>query len=55
VVVDTFTPGGGGYAAYTTDSFALTDGSHTIAFIGLDADGQDIAFIDQVAINQLVT
>jgi hypothetical protein len=53
-VVDTFTPGAGGYAAYSTVSFYLTAAAHTIAFVGLDADGQDIAFIDQVAINLLV-
>jgi hypothetical protein len=52
VVVDTFTPGGG-YAAYSTGSFALTAGS-TIAFVGLDDGGQDIAFIDQLSLSVLV-
>ena len=45
----TFTPGSASYTAYTTASFTVTAGSHTIRFVGLDPDGQDnTAFIDQV-------
>jgi hypothetical protein len=47
--VGTFTPGSASYTAYTTASFTVTAGSHTIRFVGLDPDGQDnTAFIDQV-------
>jgi hypothetical protein len=47
-VVGTFTPDGTSYAAYTTDSFTVTAGAHTIQFVGLDPDGQDnTAFLDQ--------
>jgi hypothetical protein len=54
VVVDTFTPGGTEYAAYSTDSFALTAGAHTIALVGLKATGQDTAFIDQLSLSLVV-
>jgi hypothetical protein len=49
VVVGTYTPGDASYTAYTTASFTVTAGSHTISFIGLDPDGGDnTALIDQV-------
>jgi hypothetical protein len=49
VVVGTFTPTGTSYASYTTGSFTLSAGLHTITFVGLDPDGKDnSAFIDQV-------
>jgi hypothetical protein len=50
-VVGTFTPGSTSYTAYTTASFTVTAGSHTITFLGTDPDGADkdnTAFIDQV-------
>jgi hypothetical protein len=50
-VVGSYTPGSASYTAYTTASFTVTAGSHTIAFVGLDPDGADkdnTAFIDQV-------
>jgi hypothetical protein len=50
-VVGTITPGGTGYAIYSTSSFAVTAGAHTIKFLGLNPNGGDnTAFIDQVAI-----
>jgi hypothetical protein len=50
-VVGTFTPAGTGYAAYTTASFTLAAGTHTVAFVGLDPDGQDsTALIDQLVL-----
>jgi hypothetical protein len=51
-VVGTFTPASTTYAAYSTGSFTVAAGAHTIAFVGLDPDGQDnTAFLDQVLIN----
>jgi hypothetical protein len=50
-VVGTYTPGGASYTAYTTASFTVTAGAHTISFVGLDPDGPDkdnTALIDQV-------
>ncbi len=48
-VVGTFTPSGIDYAVYTTDSFHVTAGAHTITFLGLNPDGGDnTALIDQV-------
>jgi N-acetylneuraminic acid mutarotase len=52
VAVGTFTPANSGYAAYVTANFTLTAGVHTIAFVGLDPDGQDnTVFLDQLALN----
>jgi hypothetical protein len=48
-VVGTFTPAGTSYSAYTTDSFTVTAGYHTISFVGLNPNGGDnTAFIDGV-------
>jgi hypothetical protein len=50
-VVGTFTPGSTSYTAYTTPSFTVTAGAHSITFVGLDpagADKDNTAFIDQV-------
>jgi polygalacturonase len=50
--VSTVTPADTTYTAFTTDSFTLADGVHTVSFVGLDPDGQDnAAFLDQVSIN----
>jgi hypothetical protein len=50
--VSTFTPADTTYAPFTSDSFTLADGSHTVSFAGLDPDGQEnIAFLDQVGVN----
>jgi hypothetical protein len=50
-VVGTFKPAGVSYQAYTTAAFAVTAGSHTIAFLGLNtAGGDNTAFIDNVII-----
>ena len=52
-VVGTFTPAGTSYATYTTASFNVTAGSHTITFAGVDPSGADYtAFLDQVTIEQ---
>jgi RHS repeat-associated protein len=50
-VVGTFTPSGTSYASYSTPSFAVAAGSHTIKFIGLNSlGGDDTSFIDSVAV-----
>ena len=50
-VVGTFTPASTSYATYTTASFNVTAGSHTITFVGVDPSGADYtAFLDQVSI-----
>jgi hypothetical protein len=52
-VVDSFTPAGISYNAYTTRKFVEAAGPHTISFAGTDPDGQDnTAFLDQVRIYQ---
>ena len=53
-VVDTFIPAGTSYATYSTASFNVTAGSHTITFAGVDPSGKDYtAFLDQVSINNV--
>ena len=53
-VVGTFTPAGTSYATYTTASFNVTAGSHTITFVGVDPSGADYtAFLDQVSIDNV--
>jgi subtilase family serine protease len=50
-VLSTITPSGTSYATYTTASFTVTAGSHTIAFVGLNPNGGDnTAFLDQITI-----
>ncbi len=50
-VVSTFRPTGKPYQSYTTASFTVTAGAHTIAFQGLNSVGGDnTAFLDQVSI-----
>src|SRR5207245_775107 len=47
----TFTPSGTSYAGYSTASFTVTAGSHTVAFQGVDSGGGDrTAFVDNVSI-----
>ena len=49
VVVSTFTPAGTGYSLYTTATFTVSAGTHTIVFQGLDgAGGDNTALIDDV-------
>jgi hypothetical protein len=49
--VNTITPSGTSYASYTTSSFTVSAGSHTIAFVGTNPNGGDnTAFIDQITI-----
>jgi glucose/arabinose dehydrogenase len=51
-IVLTLTPAGTTYAIYATNSFTVTAGSHTIAFVGLNPNGGDnTAFLDQVSVN----
>ena len=48
-VVGSFTPAGASYAGYSTSTFTVTSGTHTIAFQGVDtAGGDNTAFIDAV-------
>ena len=50
-VVGSITPAGSSYAAYTTSTFTLTAGNHTVAFKGVDsAGGDNTAFIDAVTL-----
>jgi prepilin-type N-terminal cleavage/methylation domain-containing protein len=52
VIIDSITPGGTSYQQYTTTSFTVANGTHTIAFSGTDPGGtDDTAFIDSVSIN----
>jgi uncharacterized repeat protein (TIGR01451 family) len=52
VAVGTFTPSGIAYSALTTGVFAVAAGIHTVAFVGLNPNGNDnTAFIDQASIN----
>ena len=51
-VVGTITPGSTSYADYSTRSFNVTAGSHTISFVGVAPAGADYtALLDQVSIN----
>ena len=53
-LVDTFTPASTSYANYTTASFNVTAGSHTITFVGVDPTNADYtALLDQVSINNV--
>ncbi|MGA7501701.1 MAG: hypothetical protein WBX00_33630, partial [Isosphaeraceae bacterium] len=50
-VVGTFKPSGTSYQSYTTATFTVTAGTHTITFQGLDSVGGDnTALIDLVAV-----
>ena len=48
--VGTFAPAGASYQAFTTASFAVSGGSHTITFQGLNTVGDNTAFIDGVTV-----
>jgi len=50
--VDTFSPGSPSYQISTTPTFAVSAGSHTITFQGLNTIGDGTAFIDAVTIAQ---
>jgi hypothetical protein len=53
-VVGTFTPADSNYASFTTDSFTVADGVHTVSFVGIDPDGQDnTVFLDQIGVNRV--
>ena len=53
-VVGTFTPASTNYTTYTTASFNVTAGSHTITFVGVDPSGADYtALLDQASILQV--
>jgi len=50
-VAGTITPASTSYATYTTASFNVTAGSHTITFVGVDPTGKDYtALLDQASI-----
>jgi hypothetical protein len=50
-VVGSFQPNGTSYQTYTTSSFTLSAGAHTIEFLGLDsAGGDNTVFLDAVAV-----
>jgi uncharacterized delta-60 repeat protein len=48
-MVGSITPTGTSYAAYTTNSFTVTAGSHTVQFVGVGVGGST-ALLDQVSI-----
>jgi hypothetical protein len=48
VVVGTFTPISTGYTAFTTSSFTLAAGPHTLTFAGHGPDSTDTVLIDEV-------
>ena len=50
--VGSFTPSGATYQSLSTASFAVTAGSHTITFKGLNASGDATAFVDGITLNQ---
>ncbi len=52
--VDTITPSGTSYATYTTATFNVTAGNHTIAFVGVDPSGSDYTALVDQAIMQFV-
>lgn len=48
-VVGTFTPNGTQYSSYSTSTFTVTAGTHTVEFVGLNPHGGDnTAFVDLV-------
>ena len=50
-VISTFTPSSTSYLSYSTATFTVTAGSHTIKFQGLDsAGGDNTAFVDAVTL-----
>ena len=49
-VVGTFIPKDTSYRLLSTDNFTVTAGFHTIAFVGLDPNGDNTAFIDAVTL-----
>jgi hypothetical protein len=50
-VVGTFTPSSTSYSLFTTSTFMVTAGTHTVEFIGLDPSGGDTtALIDKASI-----
>ena len=50
-VVGTITPSSSNYADYTTPSFSVTAGSHTVTLQALDsAGGDNTAFVDNIRI-----
>ncbi|MBY0526198.1 MAG: hypothetical protein K2R98_22580 [Gemmataceae bacterium] len=51
-VVGTFTPTSTNYGLYTTASFTVTAGVHTLAFVGQTV-GDSTAFIDEVSVRQV--
>jgi Protein of unknown function (DUF642) len=55
-VVGTFTPANSAYATYTTGTFNLTAGPHTVTFLGVDPSGANVtALLDQVSINNVAS
>ncbi len=49
-VVGSFTPVGGSYLYYTTPSFTVSSGIHTLQFKGLKGGAHNTVFIDSVAV-----
>ncbi len=50
-IVGTFTPSGTSYSLYTTPTFSVTAGAHTVKFLGLDPKGGDnTALVDAVTV-----
>ena len=51
----TFQPASKNYSVFTTASFSVTAGSHTIELLGLASTGDNTAFIDQVSVVRQVS
>ncbi len=48
--VGSIAPSSGSFASYTTNTFTVAQGNHTIKFVGTAASGDSTAFIDSVVI-----
>ena len=48
--VGSFTPGSTAYGSYSTATFTVTAGTHTISFVGTGAAGDSTAFLDNVSL-----
>jgi len=51
-LIGNFTPAISVYTAYVTDGFTVTEGAHTVKFVGKFSDEDHTAFIDLVQINE---
>ena len=50
-LIGSYAPSLGSFTSYTTDSFTVEAGNHTIKFVGMNMTGDNTAFIDAVTIH----